>query len=247
MVPGSLVPPLRIGTAGWAIPRAHAGSLPPDGSSLARYAARFDAAEINSSFHRPHRPATYARWAASVPDTFRFAVKIPKTITHQKRLVGAEPELDRFLDEASALGAKMGPLLVQLPPSFAFDAATAESFLRLLRDRVAGPIACEPRHPTWFAPDADRLLADHTIARVAADPARVPEASQPGGWRGLVYYRLHGSPVMYRSSYEPAFLAALAARLAQREAETWCIFDNTTLGAAAGNALEVAHLASKRA
>ena len=239
-------PGLRLGTAGWSVPREHASAFPQGGSSLARYAARLGAVEIDTSFYRPHRPATYARWAASVPEPFRFAVKLPKTVTHERRLVGTEEPLDRFLGEVAALGPRLGPLLVQLPPSLAFEASAAAAFFVQLRRRTAGPVACEPRHATWFAPDADRLLAEHEIARVAADPATVPEAAEPGGWPGLAYHRLHGSPRMYRSRYEPPVLAALAARLRRpadaRTTETWCIFDNTASGAALGNALEIGAL-----
>ena len=103
-----------------------------------------------------------------------------------------------------------------------------------------GPVACEPRHPTWFEADAEALLRAHRIARVAADPARVPAAAEPGGWPALAYWRLHGSPQMYWSSYEPATLDALAARLADAVSEPWCVFDNTTSGAAAANALDLA-------
>lgn len=234
-------PPLRLGTAGWSIPRAVAGGFPAEGSGLARYAARFDAAEINSSFYRPHKPATYARWAETVPDGFRFAVKVPKTITHERRLVDVEAPLDRFLTEVAALGPKLGPLLVQLPPSLRFEAEVADAFLIALRARaVEAAVACEPRHASWFAPEADALLAAHRVARVAADPAPVPETAQPGGWPGLVYHRLHGAPRMYWSPYEPPALDALAAGFAARTAETWCMFDNTASGAAAANAFDLA-------
>ncbi len=239
-------PPLRIGTAGWAIPRPHAEGFPAEGVGLARYAARLRAAEINSSFHRPHRRGTYERWAATVPEDFRFAAKLPKAITHERRLVDIEAPLDRFLGEVAGLGPKLGPLLVQLPPSLAFEAATAERFFATLRDCQAGhltretSVVCEPRHPSWFSPDADSLLRAWRVARVAADPAPVPEAAEPGGWPGLVYHRLHGAPRMYWSAYEPPALAALAERLAARRAETWCMFDNTASGAALGDALAIA-------
>ena len=85
----------RVGCAGWALPKEHAGRFPGGGTHLARYAGRLPAVEINSSFYRPHRPATYARWAASVPEDFRFAVKVPKDATHARRLVNAEDVLDR--------------------------------------------------------------------------------------------------------------------------------------------------------
>jgi uncharacterized protein YecE (DUF72 family) len=84
------------------------------------------------------------------------------------------------------------------------------------------------------------LLTSHHVARVAADPARHPLAGEPGGWAGLRYWRLHGSPRMYYSAYDDTHLAALAERLKASAVETWCIFDNTTSGAAAANALDLA-------
>jgi uncharacterized protein YecE (DUF72 family) len=229
---------IRIGTAGWTIPARFRHLFPESGSSLERYAARFTTAEINSTFYRSHRPQTYARWAAAVPDDFRFAVKLPKAITHDRRLVGAADLLERFLDEVRPLRPKIGPLLIQLPPSLAFDETFAGAFLHLLRDRFERAIVCEPRHATWFGAEADRLLSDCKVARVAADPARVPEAALPGGSANIAYFRLHGSPRMYYSAYENPFLTDLADRLnAAEAAETWCIFDNTASGAAIGNAL----------
>src|SRR6476661_9254278 len=88
---------ILIGCAGWAIPKKHASEFPTEGSHLARYAGRLPAVEINSSFYRPHQPATYVKWAASVPDDFQFAVKVPKAATHDRRLVDVEDILDRFL------------------------------------------------------------------------------------------------------------------------------------------------------
>jgi uncharacterized protein YecE (DUF72 family) len=231
---------VRIGTAGWSIPTRFADAFPGEGTHLQRYSRLFDAAEINSSFHRPHRPATYARWAASVPDGFRFAVKVPKAITHALRLAGAEPALDRFAAETAGLGDRLGPVLVQLPPKLAFEADLAAPFFGQLRARFPGPCVCEPRHPSWFDPDADALLAALEVARVAADPARVPAAAEPGGWRGLAYYRLHGAPRTYYSAYEDDQLATLAARIRAHAGPVWCIFDNTASGAAAGNALDLA-------
>lgn len=227
---------IRIGTAAWALPRIVRDAFPPAASNLERYAARFGAAEINSSFHRPHRPATYARWAASVPAGFRFSVKLPKTITHEARLQDCGTLLGRFAEEIAGLGDKRGPILVQLPPKLAFDAAVATAFLAQLRDAVGGQIVCEPRHPSWFQPEADALLDENRVARVAADPAPVPAAASPGGWPGLAYFRLHGSPRIYWSSYEAAALAAWAAKAAEHS-ESWVIFDNTGSGAATGDAL----------
>lgn len=238
--------PLRIGTAGWSVPGAEAAAFPAEGSHLERYARVFDAVEINSSFHRPHRPSTYERWAGAVPEGFRFAVKVPRSITHEARLREPLPLLDRFLGETAGLGPKRGPLLLQLPPSLAFEAGTAEGFLRELRGRVAGPIVCEPRHRSWFAPEVEALLGELRIGRVAADPAPVPGAERPGGWGGLTYLRLHGSPRIYHSAYDEAAIRAaldlLAGRLAEGS-EGWCIFDNTASFAAVPNALAARRLA----
>jgi len=231
---------LRIGTAGWSIPKEHAAPFPATGSHLERYGAVLNAVEINTSFYRPHRTATYERWAASVPEDFRFAVKIPKAITHERRLVNASDLLDRFLSEVTGLGPKLGPLLVQLPPSLSFQPGIADRFLGELRSRIDGGIVCEPRHASWFTPKVEALLAELRIARVAADPAPTPGADEPGGWRGLSYYRLHGSPKIYYSAYSSEYLAAIAEVLARDGAagvETWCIFDNTAAFAATGDAL----------
>jgi uncharacterized protein YecE (DUF72 family) len=231
-----------VGCAGWTLPRDVQPAFPAEGTHLQRYAGRFGAVEINSSFHRPHRPSTYARWAQSVPPGFRFCAKLPKTITHQLKLVDAHDALDTFLAEAAGLGAGLACLLVQLPPSLQFDADTADRFFAALRARTDVALVCEPRHATWFTADAGDLLARWKVARVAADPARVPEAAEPGGWRDLAYYRLHGSPRIYYSAYDADYLDALAARIrADLDAgrEVWCIFDNTASGAATQNALDL--------
>lgn len=237
---------MQIGCAGWSIPSREAARFPGPGTHLERYARVFPAVEIDSSFYRRHRPKTYERWAASVPEHFRFAVKAPREITHVRRLGGTADLLRAFLDEALALGPRLGPVLVQLPPSLPFDGSRARAFLEELRALHGGPVACEPRHASWFAPAAAALLEAFRVARVAADPARVPEAGRPGGWAGLAYYRLHGSPQIYRSAYTDAFLESLATELLAlaSRAEVWCIFDNTAAGAAVPNALRLMELVS---
>ncbi|MDB5703202.1 MAG: hypothetical protein JWN66_318 [Sphingomonas bacterium] len=231
---------IRIGVAGWSIGSALADCFPGDGTNLARYARRFNAAEINSSFYRPHRRATYERWAASVPPDFRFAVKLPKSITHERRLADCADLLDRFADETGGLGEKRGPVLVQLPPSLIFDAAVAEAFFETFALALDASMVIEPRHATWFEPDVDRLLAEHRISRVAADPAKLPAAAQPGGWTGLAYFRLHGAPRVYWSPYDEAAIAAQAEGIGAIEGrglDSWTIYDNTASGAAIPNAL----------
>jgi uncharacterized protein YecE (DUF72 family) len=231
---------ISIGTAGWSIPRDDADRFPVEGTSLERYSARFSVAEINSSFHRPHRLSTWERWRDTVPESFRFSVKVPKTITHQAKLVDCAGMMDEFLAQAEILGDKLAVLLVQLPPKLEFDPEHVSAFLADLRLRSPANIACEPRHISWFADDAARVLAEHHTARVAADPAICDAAARPGGWRGFSYWRLHGSPVIYRSSYADRIgHYAQELRAEARTRETWCIFDNTASSAGAGDALEL--------
>jgi uncharacterized protein YecE (DUF72 family) len=233
---------IYVGTAGWSIPRAEQQRLPAGDSHLARYAQVFPAVEINSTFYRSHRAATFGRWAESVPRAFRFAVKIPQAITHDQRLARSAPVLDAFLTEVAPLGSRLGCLLVQLPPSLAFEARVARAFFAALRRRFDRGIALEPRHASWFGSGVDRILNEFKVARVAADPSRAEGDVEPGGWRGLAYFRLHGSPRIYFSSYEDDYLESLVGKLRdlrRRRIPTWCIFDNTALGAAMGNALSV--------
>ena len=230
---------IRIGTAGWSIARGAADRFPAEGSGLERYAAVFNAVEINSSFHRPHRASTWERWRDSVPEGFWFAVKVPKWITHEARLVDFDEALAAFIGETGALGDKLAVLLVQLPPKLEFDPAVTEQFFATLAALSSAAIACEPRHASWFTDEADELLKHLMVARVAADPARHEGAGVPGGWRGLSYWRLHGSPVMYRSSYADR-IAGYAAALREDRAtgrEAWCVFDNTASSAATSDAL----------
>lgn len=233
---------MRIGTAGWSIPRALAGRFGHDGTHLQRYSHVLTCAEINSSFHRPHSVKTYAKWADATPDGFMFSVKLPRAVTHDLELKRARKPLEEFLRQSSGLREKRGPL-VQLPPSFACDRRTARAFFTLLRARHRGPVVLEPRHPTWFSATIDAMLAGFEIARAGAHPAPVPGAERPGGWPGLVYYRLHGAPRKYWSPYSAGELVAIGDALrAAGDVPAWCIFDNTASGAAPANALELAAL-----
>lgn len=240
--------PLLIGTAGWTLPRDEAAAFPGEGTHLQRYAARLTAAEINSSFYRPHRASTYGRWASSVPNGFRFSVKMPKEITHSARLKEVEELLDSFLRGVQGLGKTLGCLLIQLPPGLTFEAAVANRFFTALRDRFPGGLVCEPRHASWLQPDAETMLTEFRVARVAADPDQPPGVGEPGGWSGIRYFRLHGSPRMYYSCYSGTELVRVSEQLTQARAQgstVWCIFDNTAQGAATRNARELMHLASE--
>ncbi len=229
-----------LGTAGWTLPPAARERFPPGASVLERYAGLLNAVEVNSTFKTTPRAATCARWAATVPPAFRFSLKLPREITHTHRLRAARAPLAAFLEVAAALGDRRGPLLVQLPPSLAFEATLVETFLGDLRALTPGPDALEPRHPSWFAPEPTALLARFRMARVAADPPRAPGDGLPAGEPALAYFRLHGSPRVYYSGYDGEALDAWAARVADagaRAREVWCIFDNTAAGEATADAL----------
>jgi uncharacterized protein YecE (DUF72 family) len=232
---------IYVGTAGWSIPRASADRCPNDGTHLQRYSRVFNCVEINSSFHRPHAMTTYAKWASSTPPDFRFAVKIPRVITHDQQLRRARVPLHRFLTEIAGLGHRRGPLLVQLPPSLSFDARVAARFFELVRADYDGLLVCEPRHETWCSGPADALLIRFKVARVAADPPPTVGAELAGGWMGIVYYRLHGVPRKYWSKYDAGYIGALgqAIRSGPPSVDVWCVFDNTASGAALENAWEL--------
>jgi uncharacterized protein YecE (DUF72 family) len=184
---------IYIGTAGWTIPKAHAPAFPESGSSLSRYASVFNAAEINSTFYRPHRPSTFERWRDSVPPAFRFAVKVPKTITHDLQLVDAVGAFASFVLSISGLGDRVGPLLLQLLPKLAFDATVIKAFLGEARDLSNSVLVFEPRHASWFSAQADALLAEYDVARAGADPERAPGAFRSGGSRRLTYLPIGSS------------------------------------------------------
>ena len=233
---------LRLGIAGWSIPSEHRHAFWPGGSVLERYASRFNCVEVNSSFYRPHQRKTYERWAATVPSGFRFSVKIPRTITHGQALRGVAAPLDRFIEECSGLGGKLGVVLIQLPGNLEFDARVVSTFFSMLRRRLpeAVHIVCEPRHPSWFTAGASGILERQGINRVGADPSPVLTDVSPSNFGSCRYWRLHGSPRIYYSRYDSETLARFAAQVRSlaRRMPAWMIFDNTAHGHAIPNALE---------
>jgi uncharacterized protein YecE (DUF72 family) len=239
---------IHVGTAAWANPPRERVRRKA-ASHLAHYAKSFDAVEINSSFYRSHRRTTYERWRDITPANFRFSAKMPRSVTHECALRNYRLELLQFLDEISGLGRKLGVILVQLPASLAFESRFAGRFFESLASHSAAPVACEPRHPSWFSARASDLLGRHGIARVAADPSANPEGTLPGGSRKLIYYRLHGSPRMYYSAYRADFLSRLAAQIRESSSvadDVWCIFDNTARHAAWPNAQQLLTLLDAR-
>lgn len=221
-----------IGTASWSIPKSAAAAFPDKGSGLQRYASVFTGTEINSTFYRRHKPSTFERWAETTPENFKFAVKLPKEITHRRRMKDIGEPFTTFVQDISGLGHKRGPLLCQLPPSLRFDQEIFSSSFDTVRNLDQGQIVIEARHKSWACEEAIALLQRFSIDRVLADPAMVWEAADfPHPPR---YIRLHGKPKIYYSSYtEKEILATLQIG----GPSSWCVFDNTASGAAIENAL----------
>src|SRR5919108_3807908 len=233
---------VRIGISGWTYAPWRGKFYPkglPQKQELA-YAARiFDSVEINGTFYSLQRPDSFARWAAETPDDFVFALKGSRYVTHMLKLRGVETPLANFFASGLLrLGAKLGPILWQLPPNLRFDAARLEAFFALLpRDtesaaasarrhdaRVRGrawtktdshrPLrhALEIRHESFRTPAFIDLLRAHDIGLVCADAVDWPRLMDLTS--DFVYCRLHGSEELYASGYDDDALDAWAARVA---------------------------------
>jgi uncharacterized protein YecE (DUF72 family) len=155
-----------IGTSGYVYRHWRGGVFYPPRlparDELAWYAGRFRTVELNNPFYRPPSPQTWARWAAAVPDDFRFAVKVIRVVSHYRRLRGTAEPMAAFLEQASLLGPRLGPLLVQLPPQFHLDQRALEAFLAELPRSYRWVL--EVRHPSWQVPAVYQALAAAGVA-----------------------------------------------------------------------------------
>jgi uncharacterized protein YecE (DUF72 family) len=197
---------IRAGTSGYSY-KEWKGSFYPaklaPSAMLAYYAERLPSVEINNTFYRMPKREVVAGWASQVPESFRFAVKVSQRITHHKRLVEVEQELDHLLGQLEPLGDRLGLLLVQLPPNLRQDLARLERFLDHLAGRVRA--AFEFRHESWLADAVLACLRDRGAALVASESddgeATLRETARFG------YLRLR------RSDYGARELAAWVDRL----------------------------------
>ena len=241
---------IYIGTAGWALPPQVHDQFVGEGTNLEKYARFLNAAEINSSFYRDHKPETYRKWAASVTPDFRFAVKLNKYFTRDKKLTEAGDKLKETIDPILELEDKLGALLIQLPGKLEFNPKIAEKFFKELRHSYDGEVVLEPRSMSWVTRDAADILTSYSISKVLADPepCRMPKRLR-SQVEFMAYFRLHGSPEMYKSSYSPEILGRLAQQISNTYnsgSPVWCIFDNTTFGHALSNALDLNFMLENR-
>jgi uncharacterized protein YecE (DUF72 family) len=233
---------IHVGTSGWQY-RDWRGPFYPDrlaqGRWLEHYASRFATVESNNAFYRLPERRTFEAWAARTPDDFVMAVKASRYLTHVRRLRDPEEPVDRLVDRVVGLGAKRGPILVQLPPRFRAD---AERLDRTLARFPAGwRVAVEVRDRTWEHDEIRRVLEAHGAALCLAD-RRGPLRPL---WRtaGWTYLRFHEGTATPRPCYGPRALATWARRLAEgwgTDAEAWVYFNNDPRACAPANAVEFA-------
>ena len=232
--------PVRIGTSGWSYPewrgKFYPRGLPAD-RWLGHYATVFDTVELNASFYRLPSPGQFAKWAAQVPEGFLFAVKAPRQITHFHRLAGCGALLHEFFAAARTLGAKLGPILYQLPPQMPFDPALLAAFTALLPRTLSHVI--EFRDPSWFRAETfDCLRARHISLCVSDLPGRRTPAVVTAP---PAYLRLHGGR-RYRDSYPASELRKLGGELRSWSAAgipAFVYFNNTAAGHAPANARDL--------
>jgi len=229
-------PQIHIGTSGWIY--NHWGGLfypkdCPKTKWLEYYAEHYGTVELNASFYRLPKPQTFENWRKRTPDTFLWAVKANRYITHIKRLRDPEEPLERFFSSAEMLKEKLGPILIQLPPSLSFDETVFSHFCQQLKGNLL--YALEVRHPSWAQERAVDILRDNNIALCISDTAgRYPYIEEDTAT--FIYVRLHGSKKLYASKYTEEELQTYARKIRDWPKDTYLYFDNDYKGYAVKNA-----------
>lgn len=230
---------ILIGTSGWTYPSWRGTFYPEDLPSrryLEFYATAFPTVEVNYSFYHLPRPETYAKWAAQVPEEFLFSVKASRLITHTKRLKEVEELWEMFVHNARVLGPRLGPILLQFPPSFRCELARLAAFLKAARESGMR-LAFEFRHESWFAEEIYRLLRRHNAALCIADSPSYPRRDVVTA--DFAYFRFHGRTDLFASCYSRAELQAEAKTIQQYQRDglnVFVYFNNDALAHAADNA-----------
>jgi uncharacterized protein YecE (DUF72 family) len=173
-------PGLYLGTCGWSYADWE-GTLYPEGlqaaSRLAEYAKHYATVEIDSTFYGTPRGTTVERWRKVAPRGFLYAAKFPQEVTHERNLVGSEAEAERFVRTMAELGDRLGPLLLQLPPSFNVEGmGVLEDFLKRLPEGFR--YAVEVRHRSWLGSDLPEMLHERGAALTLIDYPRMPRMEE---------------------------------------------------------------------
>jgi uncharacterized protein YecE (DUF72 family) len=234
------IPHLYIGTSGWSY-RWKGVFYPedlPSADFLPYYAQHFNTTEINSSHYHYTMAKTIEKWLATTPPEFRFGAKMLKEITHVQRLADAEAQVEKWMSRYLLMGARLGPVLVQIPASLRFDRPLAEDFFRLLRGKYPEQLfALEVRHKSWLEEEPIELMRDYEITFVIADSPRWPKLDITT--TDKVYLRLHGQERLYSGPYDDAALERYAFMINDwllDEKEVWVYFNNTMFGNAVNDA-----------
>jgi uncharacterized protein YecE (DUF72 family) len=205
--------PLHLGTSGWQYKHWRETFYPrglPQGAWLEFYAERFDTVELNNSFYMLPKEESFAAWAARTPEGFCFAVKMSRYLTHIKKLADPGEPVERFLSRAQALGSKLGPVLIQLPPTMTEDVGRLRDTLRLFPSGMR--LAVECRHDTWYTADLRACLEEFNAALVIADsPRRQVPAWRTADWGFVRFHEGLGRP---RPCYTKAALTTWSDTLA---------------------------------
>ena len=239
---------LRIGTSGWQY-RDWRGAVYPEGVPqrewLAHYATRFPCVEVNNAFYRLPERSVFERWRDATPDGFRMAVKVSRYLTHVKRLQDPEEPVARLVGRAEGLGDRLGPYLLQLPPTLRCEPERLDACLAAFP--AGARVAVEPRHESWWTDEVRSLLEGHGAALCWADRRGRPITPlwATADWG---YLRLHEGTAAPRPSYGRRALAHWRDRISDAwpaSADVWVFFNNDHGGAAVRNAEELLRMEGK--
>jgi uncharacterized protein YecE (DUF72 family) len=239
---------LLIGTSGWQYKDWRPGLYPaglPQRLWLERYAESFAVVEVNNAFYRLPERDTFKQWRDRTPDDFRFAVKMSRYLTHIRRLTDPAEPVARFVQRASALGDKLGPVLLQLPPTLKADADKLDATLAEFPAEVR--VAVEPRHESWWTDEIKDVLTRHRAALSWADRLGRPRTPL---WRtaDFGYLRLHEGRAKPWPHYGRSALTTWVERIGGEPVAVpeWVFFNNDPGGAAVIDAAAMAKAARRR-
>ena len=208
----------------------------PSKEQLNYYAAKFNSVEINSTFYRRPRPQTLANWYKRTGEDFKFFIKIPKTITHVKRLKETAAETADFCHHIhQGIKEKLAGFLFQMPPSFHFSEEHLEQLIETVEFQFLNVV--EFRHASWWNEEVFKTLQERNIVFSGVSfPKNIPDVFITNNDKS-VYYRLHGVPVLFKSEYSEEQLERLAKEIRKAGQDVFVFFNNTWGTAALKNAL----------
>jgi uncharacterized protein YecE (DUF72 family) len=242
---------IHIGTSGWSYKHWKDVYYPARLAStkwLPFHAQSFDTTEINASFYNLPKLETVVKWTEMVPPHFRFCPKMSRYLTHMKKLRDPEESLERFFTVFEPMRKKMGPVLIQLPPSLKFHYDVAEAFYSVLKKNYrAYEFVIEVRHPTWLEQDSFTLMTRYKIGFVISQSGNEFPYSEMITAKNI-YVRFHGPKELYASSYTDKQLLYFAGKFREWRKEgheIWAYFNNDIHVYAIGDARRLMKLVAE--